>query len=169
MCIVLALRHLKFWTPRIPNSEITLNSNLPPNVYPINSIKLDRWPKIQNVTSSHSLLGQLYGPNRDQKLFTNSNKVKKPFKNSKNRNCGVVTFVLQQSGKEGERLKKRLEKHQQSSTLWPRLYVAKRILSFRFAVTHVAKRVTASKIGHFSDGAMWRGHRSNLIQDMFHI
>ena len=27
-------------------------------------IKLDRWPKIQNVTMSYSLLGQLYGPKR---------------------------------------------------------------------------------------------------------
>ena len=34
-------------------------------------------PKRDSVTLSHSLLGQLYGPNRDQKLFENSNKVKK--------------------------------------------------------------------------------------------
>ena len=127
---------------RIPNSEIMSRSNptqnpnpkishaqlhLPttqnpnsPNVWFKYSIKLDRWPKIQNVTPSHSLLGQLYGPKRDivttshsllgqlhgpkrdQKLFKNSNKVKKLFKNSKNRKCDDVTFLI-------------------GSTLWPKI------------------------------------------------
>ena len=31
-------------------------------------IKSDRWTKNQNVTPSHSLFGQLFGPKRDQKL-----------------------------------------------------------------------------------------------------
>ena len=35
------------------------------------------------VTLSHSLLGQLYGPNRDQKLLKNSNTVKKLLKTVK--------------------------------------------------------------------------------------
>ena len=34
-------------------------------------------PRSDSVTMSHSLLGQHYGPNRDQKLFKNSNTVKK--------------------------------------------------------------------------------------------
>ena len=41
------------------------------------------WPKFFFVTVSHSLLGQLYGPNRDQKLFKNSNTVKKLSKTAK--------------------------------------------------------------------------------------
>ena len=64
--------------------------------------KLDRWTKIQNVTPSHSLLGQLYGPKRDQKLFKYSNKVPKLLKNSKNRECDDVTFLI-------------------GSTLWPKI------------------------------------------------
>ena len=36
--------------------------HLPPNVYFISWIKLDGWPKNLNMTPSHSLLGQLYGP-----------------------------------------------------------------------------------------------------------
>ena len=35
------------------------------------------------VTLSHSLLGQLYGPNRDQKLLQSSNTVKKLLKTVK--------------------------------------------------------------------------------------
>ena len=46
------------WTLRTCHAPL----HHPPNVSIINSIKLDRWPKIQNVTLSHSLLGQLYGP-----------------------------------------------------------------------------------------------------------
>ena len=52
------------------------------------------WPKFFFVTVSHSLLGQLYGPNRDQKLFKNSNTVKKLLKNSKNRKRDSVTFLI---------------------------------------------------------------------------
>ena len=34
--------------------------------------KLDRWPKTENVTVSHSLLGQLHGPNRDSVTLSHS-------------------------------------------------------------------------------------------------
>ena len=56
------------------------------------------WPKTRFVTPSHSLLGQRYGPKRDQKLFKNSNKIKKLYKNRK---CDAVTFII-------------------GSTLWPK-------------------------------------------------
>ena len=114
-------------------------------------IKLDRWPKILNVTPSHSLLGPLYGPKcalwrrhiphwvnlMAQNVTKNCSKTatrsKKMFKNSKNRKCDAVTFLI-------------------GLTLWPRIYVA--------------NSVTASKNCLFSDGVTWWGHRSNLIQDI---
>ena len=53
--------------PKISHAPLhlppTQNPNSP-NVWFKHSIKLDRWPKIINVTPSHSLLGQLYGPKR---------------------------------------------------------------------------------------------------------
>ena len=67
-------------------------------------------PKRDFVTPSHSLLGQLYGPKRDQKLFKYSNKVKKLLKNSKNRECDDVTFLI-------------------GSTFWPRIYVANSVIT----------------------------------------
>ena len=103
-------------------------------------IKLDRWPKIQNVTPSHSLLvqlygpkskmwrhhsllGQLYGPKRDQKLFKNSNKVKKLLKNSKNRKCDGVTFLI-------------------GSTLWPKSWQRDDDVTFLIWSTLWPKNVT---------------------------
>ena len=116
---------------------------------PLYRSKLDRWPKIQNVTCvtfligstlwpktwvvtvSHSLLGQLYGPNRDQKLFQNSNTVKKLLKNSKNRVCDSVTFLI-------------------GSTCWPK--------------KKFENGVTALKMAFFWVSVTWQGHRSNLLR-----
>ena len=53
---------------------------------------------------SHLLKGQLYGPNRDQKLFKNSDMVKIPFKNSEIRKRDNVTFIKR-------------------STFWPKIHV----------------------------------------------
>ena len=56
------------------------------------------WPNFFFVTLSHSFLGQLYGPNRDQKLLKNSNTVKK-----------VLKTVCYSEAERKEEAKKRLE------------------------------------------------------------
>ena len=114
--------------------------------------KWDRWPKTQNVTMSHSILGQLYGPkrdivtishslwgqlygpNRDQKLFKNSNKVTKLFQNSKNRKRDSVTFLIGSTFAQNIRCKTR-------DNVKP--YKNK---------------------AFFSVGVTWQGHRFNLIR-----
>ena len=53
-------------------------------------------PKCDNVTLSHSLQGQLYGPNRDQKLFKNSYMVKTLFKKVQIQNVTMSHSLLGQ-------------------------------------------------------------------------
>ena len=125
--------------PSLPFLHVVLVSSLQLMALPYRS-KSDRWPKTSNVTLSHSLKGQLfgpecdnvtwshskkgqlYGPNRDRKLSKNSNMVKKLFKNSKNRKRDSVTF-LERSTFWPKTCRRDDVTFLKRSTFWPRIYV----------------------------------------------
>ena len=91
------------------------------------------WPQTRAATLSHSWLDKL-GPNRDQKLFQNSNKVKKLFKTVKIENATVSHSVLGQ------------------------LYGPEYTLQNADNVKPYQKKA------FFSAGVTWQGHWFNLIR-----